>query len=69
MRPVINKARVFNARVCVAEIGFGVVILGVCTRTNQGGLIARFVLTDLATIVVLLYIHISHKINFFKQAM
>ena len=66
---MINKARILNARVCVAELVFAAICLVVATRTNQGGLITRFVVTDLATIVVLLYIHISHKINFFRQAM
>ena len=66
--PVLNKSRVFNAYMAVYEIGCCVFFVMISGRTNQSGLVFRFIFQSVICNLSGLYIHVNHKIKFFMTA-
>ena len=67
--PVMNTARQYNTYMAVYEIAAIAFYLIVCGRTNQSGLITRFVMQSIICMASGLYIHVNFKLKFFLNSM
>ena len=69
LAPVMNRSRVFNAYMTVFELACITFYIMVAGRTNQSGLVFRFIMQSLICSASGLYIHVNLKINFVVNSM